>query len=140
MDEAFSGCTGLTEIKIEDGETFLKFGQWVFKNTNIEYIYLGRTWNGYFGHIAKTLKSVKIGNLVKYIQSSAFSDFTVLTSIEIGNSVTAIGNNAFYGCNALSSVEIPNSVISIGEDSFSNCTGLTSIGIGNSFQIFTSNA
>ena len=72
--------------------------------------------------------SVKIGNSVTSIGSSAFSGCS-LTSVKLGKSVTSIGKGAFEGCRFLTAVTIPDSVTSIGEYAFSSCDSLTSVTI-----------
>ena len=78
------------------------------------------------------ITSVKIGNNVTSIGSSAFYGCSGLTSITIPDSVTSIGDDAFWGCAGLTSVTIGNGVTSIGGSAFSGCTGLTSITIPDS--------
>ena len=138
---AFSGCTSLKELRIEDGyetlslmynyhaSNFYEIGEGLFYDCPLETLYLGRNLsyhagssNGYspFYNI-KTLKSVTIGNNVTSIGENAFKSCYGLTRVTIGNSVTSIGSSAFYGCFGLTSVTIPNSVTSIGSDAFRGC-------------------
>ncbi|MDE7096774.1 MAG: leucine-rich repeat domain-containing protein, partial [Muribaculaceae bacterium] len=136
---AFSGCSGINEINIVNGESIIEFGSGVFADVPVETLYLGRN----FTCIASTstdqpfrdkssIQTVKIGNFVTSIVSSAFEGCSGLTSIVMPNTITSIHNYAFRGCSGLSSVEIPNSVKLIGELAFGGCRGLTSIEIPNS--------
>lgn len=130
---AFSGCKGLTSIRVEAGnivydsrnncnaiiETASNTLIAGCKNTNIpnSVTSIGsRAFHGCTG-----LTSITIPNSVTRIGSFAFEDCTGLTSITIPNSVTSIGNYAFRGCTGLTSITIPNSVTSIGDDAFYNC-------------------
>ncbi len=86
----------------------------------------------YAFHDCQSIKSVEIGNCVKYIGFQAFLNCSGLSSVTLPNSVTSIGDGAFARCSGLTEVTIPNSVTSIGESVFYNCSGLTSIIIPNS--------
>ena len=110
-DRAFQGCTGLTNVTIPDSVT--RIGDWAF---------LGCTG----------LTNVTIPNSVTRIGEGAFAGCTGLTNVTIPNSVTSIGDEAFYGCSSLTDVVIPNSVTSIGEEAFAGCTGLTNVTIPDS--------
>ena len=107
---AFSGCSGLTSAEIGNGVTSI--GSAAF-------------WN------CSGLTFVKIPKSVTIIKDLAFWNCSGLTSVEIGNNVISIENNAFYYCSALVSVKIPNSVTSIGDGAFFECSSLTSVEIGN---------
>ena len=143
-NDAFRGCTGLTEVTIPNSVTSI--GWYAFSHCS-------------------GLTEVTIPNSVTSIGRYAFSNCTGLTSIEvesgntkydsrdncnaiietstntlvcgckntiIPNSVTSIGGSAFSGCTGLTSVTIPNSVTSIGYGAFGGCTGLTEVTIPNS--------
>ena len=112
-DNAFSGCTGLTSVKIPNSVTSI--GECAF-------------------YQCTGLASVEIPNSVKSIGNSAFSGCTGLTSLTIGNSVTSIGGFAFIGCSSVTSLTIPNSVTSIGDHAFNRCAGLTSLTIGSNVK------
>jgi len=81
-----------------------------------------------------SIKSVKIGDGVKTIESFAFYA-TDLTSVTIGSGVKTIGRQAFNGCSNLKEVTIGNSVETIESSAFDNCAALTSFIIPNSVEI-----
>ena len=110
-NSAFSGCTGLTNIKIPDSVTSID-----------SYAFSGCTG----------LTGITIPDSVTSIGRSAFSGCTGLTSITIPDSVTSIGNSAFSGCTGLTSIIIPDSVTSIGDSAFEICKRLTNITMSNS--------
>ena len=110
-DDAFYGCTGLTEVTIPN--SVISIGNYSF-------------------YYCTGLTSVAIPNSVTTIGNDAFYYCTGLTSVAIPNSVTSIGESAFYRCTGLTSVTIPNSVTSIGYQAFGVCSGLTSVAIPNS--------
>lgn len=65
------------------------------------------------------IKTIKIGNGITSIGSSAFQNCETLNNVTIPESVTAIGDLAFCDCHCLSSIIIPDSVLSIGNSTFS---------------------
>ena len=75
--------------------------------------------------------NVTIGNGVKAIEDSAFSNCISLTNVIFGNSITNIGANAFINCKALTDITIPDSVVTVSDDAFKYCHSLTSVTIGN---------
>lgn len=151
---AFTDCTKLTSLKIEDGTNELimtysyenyntnGLGEGLFYDCPLETIYIGRNLNyvgcsskkhGYspfYGN--KAIKAVTIGNSVTYISTYAFGECTHLSSVTIGNSVKKIYSSAFLACSALTEVTIPDLTIEIGSSAFSDCSSLTEVTIPNS--------
>jgi len=118
---AFSGCTNLSSINVNESNTAYASEDGVLFNKNKTALI--------FYPLGKTTTSYSIPNSVKSIYTKAFAGCTNLSSIEIPNSVTSIGDNAFSECTNLSSIEIPSSVTSIGIGAFYGCTSLSSITI-----------
>ena len=110
-ENAFSGCTSLTNIVIPNSVTSIES-------------------NAFDG--CTSLTSIVIPDSVTSIESNAFDGCTSLTSIVIPDSVTSIGSYAFYGCTSLTNIVIPDSVTSIGSSAFSGCTSLTNMTIPDS--------
>ena len=146
--EAFYGCTGLTSLTLEDGETTLSFdtssnsGGGAFNSCPIETLYLGRNISyksSPFKNIS-SLKTLTISNKVTSIGNYTFHGCAGLTVVNIPNSVTAIGSSAFSGCAGLTTVTIPNSVTAIESSVFSGCAGLTTVTIPNSVTAIGSSA
>ena len=146
-DFAFSGCTGLTKIEVESGNT-------VYDSRDNCNSIIETASNV----LIQGCNNSTIPNSVTSIGEYAFRDCTGLTEITIPNGVTSIGEYAFYGCTGLTEITIPGSVdsikrifgngsmyntwlkrvtiedgiTSIGEDAFSGCIGLTEITIPGS--------
>ncbi|MBR6209014.1 MAG: leucine-rich repeat protein [Oscillospiraceae bacterium] len=105
-DNAFSGCSSLTDVTIPDSVTAL--GQWAFYNCG-------------------ALNSVTIPGSVSVIASGAFQNCGALKSVTLSEGVTAIGEVAFDGCAALTSVTIPATVTTIGRAAFYGSVSLAEI-------------
>lgn len=143
-EDAFGGCTGLTQVILPDGLT------------NIE----SYAFNG-----CELLTEITIPNSVTIIEDGSFVNCNSLTGITIGNCVTSIGRNILGRCASLRSIIvsnnnttfdsrnncnaiintssntlisgcrttiIPSSVTSIGQYAFNDCVTLSSISIPNS--------
>ena len=135
----FSGCSSLTSIKVEEGNT--KYDSRNNCNAIIETktktlitgcmntVIPNSVRNiGYYAFSnCRYLKSITIPYGVTSIYQSAFYGCDGLESITISNSVNSISLSAFDGCNSLQSITIPNSVTSIGSFAFGGCSNLTSV-------------
>ena len=133
-EDAFSGCTGLTDITIPDSVTVI--GEDAFYDcTGLTDITIPDSvteiGEGAFSRCTG-LTGITIPDSVTHIRGFAFSHCTGLTSLTIPDSVTKIGEDAFSGCTGLTSIMIPDSVTRIGWDAFAGCTGLTVITIPDS--------
>ena len=157
VENAFSGCTGLTSITIPNSVT--KIGANAFSDCTAEIIwgddpqiteFGDKTFVGYRGESVtipgsvtsigswafsgcSSLTSMTIPGNVISIRSWAFQNCTGLTSVTIGNGVTSIAYGAFDGCSGLTSVTIPDSVTSIGQGAFAGCNGVIEVVDGISY-------
>jgi len=121
-DNAFSGCTILTGITVdENNPNFASVNGILYDKDKKKLILVPR---GKIGNVT-------IPDGVTSIENNAFYLCTRLTSVTIGSDVTSIGDHAFFNCTNLTSVTIPNSVEYIDNLSFYYCTSLTSVTIGN---------
>ena len=133
-NNAFSGCTSLTDITIPDSVT--KIGDYAFSNCNslteIKIPNKVKSIGGRVFWFCESLKNVTIPDSVTMIGDMAFVGCKSLTDITIPGSVTMIGDMAFSGCKSLTDITIPDSVTMIGDAAFANCTSLTDITIPGS--------
>jgi len=136
IGNAFAGCSGLTSIIVDKGNTIYDSREncnaiiETASNTLIvgcmnTTISDGVTSIGRYAFSGcKKLTSFTIPNSVTNIGEHAFSDCNALTSVTIPDGVTSIGDSAFYHCPGLTSLTIPESVTTIGESAFYNCSSL----------------
>ncbi len=133
-NNAFSGCTSLTDITIPDSVT--KIGDYAFSNCNslteIKIPNKVKSIGGRVFWFCESLKNVTIPDSVTMIGDMAFVGCKSLTDITIPGSVTMIGDAAFANCTCLTDITIPDSVTMIGDGAFANCTSLTDITIPGS--------
>ena len=133
-NNAFSGCTSLTDITIPDSVT--KIGDYAFSNCNslteIKIPNKVKSIGGRVFWFCESLKNVTIPDSVTMIGDMAFVGCKSLTDITIPGSVTMIGDMAFSGCKSLTDITIPDSVTMIGDAAFGSCTSLTDITIPGS--------
>jgi uncharacterized repeat protein (TIGR02543 family) len=128
-NNAFQGCTGLTNIVLPSGITSI--GVYAFQGCSSllsATIPAGITNIGSntFQNCAK-LTNVVIPDSVATIANMAFANCGKLSNINIPSGVTTIGNNAFQNCVSMASIIIPNGVTVIANFTFINCTRLTNV-------------
>lgn len=142
-DSAFSGCSLLTAVTMEQGEgnVLLEIGQYAFSQTGVTEIaiparvsaigdsafYNGKLESVIFAETGSEL--TVIGNSAfRLNQINSFENFDKLTLL------TEIGGNAFNGLTGITSIVLPENVALIGESAF-NGTGLNgAIEIPNSVK------
>ena len=107
-NNAFEGCTSVSEVKMADNVTII-----------LPFAFSG----------CKAMTKITYSNNLKQLGQLSFCDCKALESIEIPNSVTAIGSNVFQGCSALTKAILPNTLTSIVGGLFTSCTNLASIDI-----------
>ena len=153
--EAFSGCTGLEAITVDNQnpqyasisglllsknqETLLycpggKSGECVVP-TKVTTIANNAFLN------CSNLTSVVLPDGVTSIGESAFQGCSSLASINMPASLTTIGDNAFYEARALSSkIVIPSGVLTIGASAFQFCTSLNNVVLSEGINEIKNNA
>ena len=149
-DYAFSGCTGIKQINLQDGWSTLELGsrnsqdqKGMFFDCSLEEVYIGRPLSYYVSPFSSQQQLKKVtfgGDLPLNIPGTLLRGCTGLASVIIGNSIASINDRAFSGCTGLTSVIIGNSVTSIGSQAFSGCSGLTSVTIPVSVTSIGNNA
>ena len=163
---SFGYCVNLTSVNLPSN--LEEIGEGAFADSAIsgELIIPDRVITiGYYAFGTTQITSLKLGNNVETIGSSAFNScknlegelvipdsvitigeqafqFTSISSLKIGSGVREISDKAFYTCGELQGeLYIPDNVLKIGDDAFSNSSGggsnkITSISIGKN-TVFT---
>jgi hypothetical protein len=150
--QAFSGCSGLTEITIPGGATNIAYD--AFSGCTSLVAIAVEPQNSAYCSLEGVLFDKTQTTLLQYPQARAgdyvipdgvasigtgeydwhwgyygwlaFDGCAGLTGVTIPTSVVSIGARAFSGCSNLSHITIPAGVKSIGIDAFRGCTGLSS--------------
>lgn len=110
---AFSGCSGLTTINIENGLQYL--GKRAFDSCS-------------------GLTNLTIPNSVTNIGEGAFSWCLGLREVSLGTGLKRIEDSAFRFCRYLDTLIIPDTVTYIGNSAFQSCYGLVSLTLGESLE------
>lgn len=107
-DEAFSNCTGLTQVELPD--SIQTIGEAAFYNCT-------------------SLTEINLPEELKALPTALFCNCSKLETVEIPDSVTQIGDFAFAYCTDLTALELPEGVTSIGGYAFQYCMRLTELSI-----------
>jgi hypothetical protein len=83
---AFSGCTGIAELKFDDGESELTLGDDAFKGVALKEIYFNRQMNFANAPVA-ALETVEFGENVTSIEAGAFKEAKSLLSVTSHNPI-----------------------------------------------------
>ena len=94
---AFYGCSGLTEFKVDDGNSIY---------SSVDGVLYDKTKTNLLQWPAGKRGSVRISSDVTSIRNYAFAFCDGLTVVTIPPSVTRIGERAFYGCSGLTTVRV----------------------------------
>ena len=96
-DNAFEGCSGLTELTLPNSVTSIG-------------------WSAFEG--CSGLTELTLPNSVTSIGYAVFKGCSGLTKLTLPDSVKSIEGEAFEGCSSLTKLILPNSVTSIGNSAF----------------------
>lgn len=133
-DNAFCGCSKITEINIPDGVT--RIGEYAFSEcSKITELIIpdGVTYIGEMAfYYCESVPEINLPDSVTTIEKSAFWGCRSLTTFKIPSKVTIIKATTFNSCSNLESVIIPNGVTSIEAEVFTECRKLTLISIPKS--------
>ncbi|MBQ4058346.1 MAG: leucine-rich repeat domain-containing protein [Lachnospiraceae bacterium] len=141
---ALNACTDLTNIIIsKDNPKYSSDKQGCVYNKNktrlifavyaVDDVVIPKTVKviGEYAFDTTMLKSVKIPNSVKTIETNAFGYCSRLKSANIPNSVKVIEGWAFEYCDGLEKVTIGKNVTTIGKYAFENCFKLNKVTINS---------
>ena len=131
-NNAFEGCTSLTDFTLNEGISNL--GDMIFARcSGLTSIIIpesvSKITKGMFKECT-SLKEVGMKNTLTEIADEAFSGCTSLEIRKLNHSITKIGEDAFSGCLSLTNIQLPNFLDYLGSGAFSYCDNLESISIG----------
>ena len=135
-DRAFSGCAGLTEVRLPEGIT--KIGRSAFwKCSGLKRINLPDSLEEIGTNAFEEctgLTEIAIPPGIRVIKSSTFIVCAGLKRVDLPDSLTEIEFAAFTACTGLTEITIPPNVTSIGESAFAGCTGLKHVTLPDSLK------
>ena len=140
---AFADCASLTEIKVNENNSFYKAqagalysasGSLVCYPAGLAYGDGTLVVNADTKLVGSALRGVNITKViveegVTKIPAAMFSGMTNLQEVQLPTTLTEIGANAFANCVNLTTISIPDSVTTIGSYAFQNTTALQSVSI-----------
>ena len=134
-DNAFMGCTSLTEIAIPDSVTAI--GRAAFVDcTSLKEIKLpaGLTTIGENSFVNSGLESIALPNSLTVIERNLFTDCHGLNTVTLPDSLTEIGGRAFQNCTAIAEIIIPDTVKLIDYEAFDGCQSLSKANLGSGVE------
>lgn len=141
-DRAFSGCAGLTEVRLPEGIT--KIGRSAFwKCSGLKRINLPDSLEEIGTNAFEEctgLTEIAIPPGIRVIKSSTFIVCAGLKRVDLPDSLTEIEFAAFTACTGLTEITIPPNVTSIGESAFAGCTGLKHVTLPDSLKTISPGA
>ena len=159
-DNAFTGCSNLQSLIIEDGNKILSIGQRsynkqtenfygkaLFYDCKLNYIYIGRNlkyerynYEQYGPFSSKTMyeKNLILGDSITEVNDYMFK-YVNLKSINIPKYIQRIGISAFADNNIKGGIiHIPSTCTTIGTNAFSGCANIDSISVDKNNPFFDS--
>ena len=128
---AFYECSGITDITISEGISFIKDGAFA-GCSGLSAVTLPESLtsigDGVFAGCT-LLEQISIPDGITEIGNYSFFSCESLTEVNLPAGLTLIDEGAFFGCSALTGIELPEGLNEIGDYSFLSCTSLTSVQI-----------
>ncbi len=120
LENAFYGCSLLTEINIDtDNEYYTSSDGVVYNSDKSVLLFCPNGKSGGYTVYGETTE----------IADSAFRGCSSLTGINLPNNLTTIGTDAFLGCSQLFGITLGDKIAEIKEYTFYDCTSLVQISI-----------
>ena len=132
---AFSGCTKLTDVTIEEGCAYIP-ANCFFNCTALETVEIPESCTSLGAGAFKNcsvLETVVLNEGLQQIYAEAFKDDTALVHTVLPESLLLVDNHAFYNTR-LRDVRIPDKVLTIGYFAFAENPALRTVYIGESVE------
>tara|TARA_B100000575_G_scaffold266285_1_gene243502 strand:+ start:66 stop:1031 length:966 start_codon:yes stop_codon:yes gene_type:complete len=133
---AFSGCSGLTKLRLSI--TLTEIGHGAFEEcSGLTELWLPDTLTEIGDHVfsdCSGLIKLRLPDTLTEIGFGAFSGCTGLTEIRLPDTLTNIGDFAFSGCTGLTELHLPDTLTKIGDHAFTGCSGLTELRLPGSIK------
>ena len=140
-NSAFYNCINLQEIVIPDSVEIISSNAFCnCYNLNNVSIGTGVTTIGNSAFRSTAITEITIPDNVKDLGDYAFETCRALTSVKLGNSITTLNEGVFANCNSLKGIVIPGSVKIIGKDAFSECGNLIAVLLNEGLEKLDDNA
>lgn len=135
-EQAFTNCTGLTEVSLGSAETCVaEIGKRAFNGCTslktVAFTNVKKIVDYAFEKAA--LESADLSS-VESIGANAFAFTKNLKTVVFGSSLTTIGSAAF-SMSGLTTVDIPGGVSSIGGSAFSGCNSMVSMTLNEGISV-----
>lgn len=126
VDDAFTNCSSLREVILEDGDEAISMASATFSTCPLDSAYVGREFgnNSPFKK-CESLRAAELSSRVTELGYEAFFNCKGLKNVHTSRSLTAIGDRSFCGCTGLERFEVGPNVEIIGPEAFATCTNIT---------------
>lgn len=142
----FKGCTKLSAINVESGNSYFFSFQGALYNSDISELYICP--EGLTPRLPESLKTIGVQafynnekitkvdfpSSLEEIKDAAFCGCSNLSDVSFPEGLAGIGNSAFMLCKSLTSVDLPGSVKRLGEQAFAGCTMLSEVKLPENLQ------
>lgn len=153
-DDAFVGCTNLTNITVDqDNPCYCSENGVLYNKDKSTIICVPPGLEGVFKipssvtfigrnafSFCRKLEGIEIPNSVSYIGAHAFENCSGLKSIVLPEGISELEIGVFLGCKNLSNVDLPTSTKYIKFNAFKNCKSLQEINIPSNVKDIAFNA
>lgn len=131
VEDAFSGCTGLTEVKINDLTAWCNIHMTMGGETDSYSSNPLRFAHNLYNNYGALYTSVTVPSTITELGDGIFEGASCLTSVTLQSTLKSIGMCCFQDCTGLTEITIPNNVETIGRRAFRGCSNLETVTIGS---------
>jgi len=126
--DAFSDCTSISEIEIDDWALLKMFDPATVKT--VRYCGDVGVFDGSEVAAFTNLEEIVFVGTLEAVADGAFCPLKELRRVQFGSGLDSIGESAFEGCASLSEINLPGSLSFVGQRAFRDCTSLSDLTLG----------